>query len=118
LGDDLFVEKVLADKTITRKPEFNAIVKYACKQFGVTEKQTGSLSRQRKIAEVRGIVGWLTTRLGAVTLSAVAKRFNRELTTISRAVRNIEERMLQSKEMKKQLDSYLKELRDNAITQA
>lgn len=118
LGDELFVEKVLTDKTINRKPEFDAIVKYACKQFGVTEKQLRSPSRQRKMAEIRGIAGWLTTRLEVVTLSAVAKRFNRDLATISRAVRNIEERMLKSKEMKEQLDSYLKELINNAIAQA
>ncbi len=96
LGDDRFAEEVLSLKRVTRKPSLDAIIKYVCRQNNVTEKELRSLSRKRKLSEIRGIIGWFVTRLEASTLSEVAKRFNRDLSTISRAVRNIEERKLKS----------------------
>lgn len=118
LGDDRFVENVLTRKIVFRKPDLDSVITYVCGQRAVMERELRSPSRQRKMSETRGIVGWLVTRLEAATLSAVAKRFNRDLGNISRAVRNIEERMLASEEMKKQLESSLKELANNATTQA
>jgi len=110
LGDDRFVEKVQEVKPIIRSPGLAAIVKYVCEPRDVTEKELCSLSRQRKFSEIRGIIGWLVTRLEAATLSEVAKRFNRDIATMSRAVRRIEQVRLKSAVLKKELERSLKEL--------
>jgi len=109
---------VLTQKIVFRKPDLSSIITYVCEKYGVTEEQLRSPSRQRKRSEARGNVGWLVTNLEAASLSLVSKQFNRDLGTMSRAVRNIEERMLESEEFKKQLEKDLKALAYNATTQA
>jgi len=66
----------------------------------------------RLAGEYSGIIGWLVSNLETATLSDVAKRFNRDLSTISRVVRNIEIHQSKSKEFKKQTDFTLKDLNE------
>lgn len=86
------------------------IIKYVCGQTGATEGELSSGSRQRRLSEVRGIIGWLATRLEATSLSDVSRRFHRDLATMSRAVRNIDRRRERSEEFKSQLTSSIKAL--------
>jgi chromosomal replication initiation ATPase DnaA len=110
LGDDQFAEKVFSNTPTAKKPPLDKVIRYVCEQSGVTERDLCCPSRQRKLAELRGIIGWLTVRLESTTLSDVAKHFNRDLATISRAVRNIEVRQLESKELRERVESSLRYL--------
>ncbi|MBU0730441.1 MAG: transposase [Proteobacteria bacterium] len=110
LGDDGFVERVLQQKNIIKKPSIDVVVKYVCKQNGLMEKELSSPSRERKMSAIRGIIGWLVMQFEITTLSEVANRFNRDLTTISRSVRNTEEQRKKSKDLRKQLEVSLLEL--------
>lgn len=108
LGDDRFAESVLSRKIITNKANLDDVIRYICKKSGLTEKELASPSRKRKPAELRGVIGWLARQLEVASLSDVAIRFNRDLATVSRAVRNIEEQQLKSKELKKRLEDGLR----------
>jgi REP element-mobilizing transposase RayT len=110
LGPDSFVEKVLLLKPVTKKASLESVVKYVCQERDITEDELGSKSRQRRNAEIRGIIGWLAVRLEISTLAAVAERFNRDLATVSRAVRNIEERRKKSQDLEEQIKNILEEL--------
>jgi len=110
LGDDRFAEEVLMGKPQKKNLPLDAVVTYVCRQSQVTEEELSSPSRKRKNSEIRGIIGWLTTRLSAATLSEVGKRFNRDLATISRGANNIEKRIFESEQLKERLDKILKEI--------
>lgn len=108
LGNDMFVERVLLRRTTARKPHLDAIVTHICKKSGITEKELSAPSRQRNFAVLRGIIGWLARHFESASLSDVAKRFNRDPATISRAVRNIEERRFESKELQERIENSRK----------
>jgi putative transposase len=110
LGDERFAEQVLSRKAVRKKPRLDRIVKYVCGQTGVTERELSSVSRQRRLSEIRGMIGWLATRLETSSLTDVSNRFNRDLATMSRAVRSIDERRERSEELKSQLTSSRKAL--------
>jgi hypothetical protein len=111
LGDECFAEKVLARKIHAgAKPSLDKIVQYFCKENGISEEELRSASRQRKLSDIRGMIAWVASRIQVATLTEVAKRFHRDLTTISRAVRKVEERSLSSTEFKKQLNDTLERL--------
>ena len=112
LGDENFVEKVLLGKPVFKKPSLKKIVQQVCKQFSVQEKALRRPGRQRKMSEFRGIIGWLAKQHGAVSLQEVSTHFNRDLATMSRAVRKIEDLYSKSEEMQILLDDLL-----DALTQ-
>ncbi|MBU0481832.1 MAG: hypothetical protein KKG47_12105, partial [Proteobacteria bacterium] len=63
-------------------------------------------------------LGWLATHFEVATLSEVGRLVNRDVATISRAVSNVEKRLMRSKNLKEQMDMLRKELSNNAIMQA
>jgi len=98
LGDDEFVDSVLNRKPVQKKIKLASIVAYVCKQHQVTEKELRLPSRRRDYAKVRGIIGFLTVQLKAAPLTEVAEHLNRDLSTLSRIVRNVEKQSDQSEE--------------------
>jgi REP element-mobilizing transposase RayT len=110
LGDENFAEKVLQQKLTFKKPSLQRIVQQVCKQFGVQEKELKKPGRQRKMSEFRGIIGWLAKQLEATSLTEVSTHFNRDLATMSRAVRKIEERYARSEDAQNLLDDLIDQL--------
>ncbi len=110
LGDEKFVEKMLLKKPIIKKPSLRKIVQQVSKDFGVKEVDLVNPGRQRRKAEIRGIIGWLARRLEAATLSEAALYFNRDLATMSRAVRRIEDGCSRSGDTQKHLDDLINQL--------
>ena len=87
MGDDVFTEGVLSslDAKALKPPLLKKIVKAVCTEFKVDK-----LGRQRNVAEVRAIIACLSVELKSATLTEVAQEFNRDVSTMSIAVRKIE----------------------------
>jgi len=107
LGDKRFVEKIVVSKTVHHAISLDEIIDFVCEKRQVKKQDLGSLSRQRKFSEIRGVIGWIAINLKAATLTEVAKSFHRDVTTLSRAVRNIDEERLRSEELQKELDEVI-----------
>jgi REP-associated tyrosine transposase len=56
-------------------------------------------NQHRQIAEARARVGWLAMQLGGATLTEVAKRLKRDVTSLSSAARRLGERAPNSQEL-------------------
>ena len=110
LGDDDFIDTVLNRKPALKKIKLAAIVAYVCKQHKVSEKELRLPSRRRDYAEIRGIIGLLAVQLKAAPLTEVAEHFNRDLSTLSRIVRNVEKKSAQSEEYGTLLKQYQTEI--------
>lgn len=89
LARDRFLDRVLGRAA---SPPLESIIAHVCASCRVREHDLAGASRHRLFAQARGVVGYLATRTGAATLSTLAGRFNRDLTTMSRTVRRIEQR--------------------------
>ena len=50
------------------------------------EEFLAAASRGRREASARALIGWLAQRTGAASLTVVGRRFNRDVSTLSRAV--------------------------------
>ena len=115
LGDDTFTEKVIGKATKTASRQFNLddLLTPVCQDYQLTENALRSPSRNRQVSEARQIIAWLAQRTRGVTLTALGKRFDRDVTTLSRGVRRVEARAQSDKRFAKQLKQYY-----NTIMQA
>ena len=94
LGDDSFVEQVL-DNTRDRRPKpptLKQLIERVGDRYGLTYRQMREPGQIPRIAEARGVVGWLASESGSINLKGVAEAFRRDATTLSVAVRRVMER--------------------------
>lgn len=94
-------------------PSLGAIVDHVCTRYGLGADELAGPGRRRLCSEARGVIGHLARESAAASLSEVARRFNRDLTTLSRAVRRVEDLGARDGAFAERLAADL-----NAITQA
>jgi chromosomal replication initiation ATPase DnaA len=75
------------------------IAERVCLAYQIDEAGLKAQSQQRVVSEARAVVGWLARELGCVTLSAVARHVNRDVGSISSAVRRLSDRMQEVPEL-------------------
>lgn len=94
LGDDSFHEKCLAgfDRLLLRL-DVQEIVAKVCRSYAIDEAAIKTASQNRKSAEARAVAGWLVKELGCGTLSEVGMLVNRDVGSMSSAVRRLSDRM-------------------------
>ncbi|MBI2779963.1 MAG: transposase [Gammaproteobacteria bacterium] len=105
LGDDRFIEKILHQKPdlISRGLTLNRLVDRVGKEYHLGEGQLAGVSRNRLAAEARAAIGYLTMQTRCGTLTEVARRFGRDVTTLSKGVQRIAERLGRSEAKLKRL---------------
>ncbi len=94
LGGDTFMEKCLAGSggrplRLTVKDIASAV----CLAYNLDESMLKTKSQQRGISEARAMVGWLAYESGCLTLSEVGRYVNRDVGSMSSAVRRLSQRM-------------------------
>jgi len=106
LGDDRFAEKVLSKQfNDRRKISLDECITEVCRFYELDPLALTERNRVRKHAEARAIVAWLMGMFGAETLTAVATYFNRDVATLSTAVRKLEGRLQIDAGFKQKLDA-------------
>jgi REP element-mobilizing transposase RayT len=93
VGEEDFVKKVLPRKfRAARPPTLSAIVAHVCRSASLSEAALKAPGKGRSQAQARALIGWLSLKTKAATLTRVADHFNREMSTLSHAVSTLEER--------------------------
>ena len=87
IGTDKFVERTLkaAGQPVNRPPALNRIIAVVCQRLEIKETNLAAPGKGRAAARARALIGWLAMRTGAAPLTEVARRFHRDLSTLSRA---------------------------------
>jgi len=62
------------------------IVAAVCRVFDMHEDELAAPGRKRMPSRIRGVIGLLVQEMGDASLTAVAERFNRDPSSISRNV--------------------------------
>ncbi len=70
--------------------------------------------RQRKPAEARAVIAALAVQWGVASLTEVARRYHRDVATLSEAVRRVQLRVRRSRAFREQYDKLVESI--NAIT--
>jgi len=115
LGDVKFTRKALKPmKPVVKPTTLNQLVKAVCKEEGVREAALKNESRARHESQIRQIITYLAMELDVASLTAMAKRFNRDLTTMSRNQRYFRDRLVEDKDLQK----HIKKLRRLVVSTA
>jgi len=94
LGDDDFMDRCLTDNG-GMPPSITAqqIIDMVCSTYKIDIVTLQTNSQQRVATEARAVSGWLARESGSVTLSEIAKLVNRDIGSISSAVRRLADRI-------------------------
>ena len=104
LGDARFARKALKPIKRPVKPAtLNQLVKIVCKAEGVKELELKSASRARRESQIRQSIAYLAIELNIANLTALATRFNRDLTTMSRNQRHYRDRLVEDQNLQKKV---------------
>ena len=102
LGDSKFAKKALRPaKTSVSPVSLNQLVKRVCREEGVKEAELATQSRARDASRIRQTITYLATELDVASLTDMSKRFNRDLTTMSRNQRYYRDRLDEDKPMQR-----------------
>lgn len=111
LGDKKFAKKVLKPAKIVAKPvTVNQLVKRVCRIEGVKESDLATPSRARAESQIRQAITYLATELDVASLTDMANRFNRDLTTMSRNQRYFRDRLADNKDLQKHVSKLKKQV--------
>ena len=92
-----FVSRALrVSQARVRRPAVRSIVAQVCSAHGVTPASLVAPGKARQPAALRALIVWLAQRTGAATLQALARQFERDPSTLSHAVRRLEDRARKS----------------------
>lgn len=102
LGDQRFARKALKPAKPVAKPvTLNQLVKRVCKEEGIKEVELTTESRARVQSQIRQTITYLAMELEVASLTDMAKRFNRDLTTMSRNQRYYRDKLIEDKPLQK-----------------
>ncbi len=105
LGDDDFLASVVKeDSQPTRPPTLKRLIGAVCKEYGLSPEELRVPAQSRLASEARAVVGWLASELGSATFVAVGEEMGRDVSTISSAVRRLEERTGRDAALGRRLD--------------
>ncbi|MBN2428732.1 MAG: transposase [Deltaproteobacteria bacterium] len=112
IGEDSFVENVLmeSDHLPARKPSLEEVLETVEK---INDLQKGELSapgKKRKLSEARGLAAWAVLEVSDASLTDLAKRLGRDVSTISAASRRFDERRKQDLKLRGKIELLKKEL--------
>lgn len=104
LGDDHFLARTLEAKAVEGPaPELDAIIGQVCARYGIESDELAARSRRHALSLARGVVGYMARETAAATIGDIARRFDRDPTTMSHAVRRVEDRAAQDSRFAGQL---------------
>lgn len=111
LGDEKFSRKALKPAKVPEKPvTLNQLVKRICREEGIKEAQLVTASRARTESQIRQTITYLAMELNVASLTDMAKRFNRDLTTMSRNQRYYRDKLVENKPLQKHVRKLKRQL--------
>ncbi len=114
LGDDSYVNQVLGkDSRSNSRTTLEAIIRHVTAAMDIEPETLSTPGRDRGAAQARAMIGYLARHLDIASLTEVAARFGRDVSTLSRQVGRIEKLANSSPEMQEDLKKQI-----DAITQA
>ena len=104
LGDDNFMDKCLSGSGgMPLRLTARQIIDQLCRAYRLDASILQAKSQQRKVSEARAAAGWLARESGCVTLTEIAGLVNRDVGSISSAVRRLTDRLRNEPDLAKRM---------------
>lgn len=111
LGSKAFQKKMLKDRPRARpKTTLVETARHICRHEGVREAALKTDSRARDVSMIRQIIACVAVDMGIATLTEVADRYGRDLTTMSRNQRYFRDKMNTDGSLRKKIAGYQRAL--------
>jgi REP element-mobilizing transposase RayT len=120
LGDDSFIERVLAhaDEKPKHKLRLEDIIACVCREYAIEDKELAVPGRYRTLSEARGMAAWLILETGCGTIAELGKLTGRDTTTLSTVAKHLQTRAKTDVAVAERKKELMKELGQNALMQA
>ena len=107
LGDEEFVSGVMKLSRQKYRPKVNPekVLQIILERYKLTEEELAAHGKNRLYSEARAYLSWLYLETGCDTLTALGERLNRDVSSLSSAVRRLQ---LKAKKDEKVADRYQK----------
>lgn len=107
LGDEEFVRGVMKLSRQKYQPKVNPekVFRIILERYKLSEEELAAPGKNRLHAEARAYLSWLYLETGCATLTALGERLNRDVSSLSSAVRRLQ---LKAKKDEKVADKYQK----------
>lgn len=92
------------------KPDFERIIAFVCKSYGLTERQLSSKSRKQQVVLARNTAFLLARKYTDLSLAVIGKRLGRQHSTVLKGVTNLEREMSQQTPLGRQVQTTLERL--------
>jgi len=91
LGDDSFVERAYEKSELREEKSetLDEIIERVGKEYGLTEAEMSARGRQRHPAEARGMIAYLVREATGLSMTELARRMKRDVSTLSLAADKI-----------------------------
>jgi len=104
LGDDVFAERILADQGEEKVSiSLDGCIHVVLECYELSEADLPMKSQRRKPSEARAVIGWMGRESASFTLSEVARRFGRDIATLSISIRRLQQRADKDEKLKNRL---------------
>jgi len=112
MGEDIFVENILAQNEDLqhRKPMLEQVLAAVLKIYNMKEEELASIGQKRQPSEARSMAAWAVLELTDATLTELAIRMNRDVSTMSAAVTRFDTCRHSNSECAKKLEMFRQEL--------
>jgi REP element-mobilizing transposase RayT len=102
LGPDDFLRRTLSGPAAAdgAGTTLDALVARVAAAYGLSVDTLAARGRERRPAEARAVAAALAVEAGAATLSELARRFQRDVATLSEAVQGVRDRLRHSPELR------------------
>jgi putative transposase len=110
LGDETFAEGLLMARggRVAPPPSADELVAAVCGEWGLCEADLGSRGRGRHAAEARAVLGLLAQDLRGTTMTQLAARFGRDMTTLSASVVRLRARAREDAALARRIEMLLR----------
>lgn len=71
-----------------------------CERYQIDPEMLGSADRSWRLAEARALSAYLAVETGVTSLTKMGEKMNRDVATLSNAVRRIRERLIDEKDLR------------------
>jgi len=119
LGDDDFVEEALRNEpSAIATATMNDVLDAVTKLYGVTLEEIVSPGQGIRISQARALAAWGVFTLSSATLTELARKFGRDVTSLSSAVKRLVERSKRDEAISAKMDTLGKAVTKIAGLQA
>jgi putative transposase len=119
-GEDRFVDNMLclAGKQPLKTIDVNDVLKAVVQLYEIEGDELIKRAQNRKISEARSMAAWGVIELSSSTLTELAGKINRDVSTLSAGARRMRTRALQNTELAMKMQEFKKVLAQVAMMQS